>query len=418
MIRLLVSTAVVFVAVGTLSAQPPGIAYLYEGKLAEGEKELKSHLTKYPADDQARLGLAAVQLFRVFERVGTDMHKYGLRTKSLFLPLPTEWSKLMPENPKPERFTNVALRKMVQQLIDDANRIDANLAKIKDPKVQLPLKMGKVRIDLFGQGKLVSVAMFIEGIGLPEGAKRVEELPINFDYSDVAWLRGYCNFVAGAGETMLAMDTQPLHFQLAHRLFRNPDTLKPKQLADYDKRVSAGTAGTTPDFDFSLFMRPYFVKEPARLRKALAHFEAVTEHSLTMWTRILAETKDDSEWIPSPRQRGAFGAPITADMVRIMQTTLSETQGLLKGTKVLTPPPHPLLKALGNKTPEIGVNVRLMFLVPPKVFDVPTMLAGPGLVSYITPGPASSLTGQPMIDDINRVFPGPLQLLGFAARTN
>src|SRR5205085_1014770 len=135
------------------------------------------------------------------------------------------------------------------------------------------------RVDLFGQGKMVSLAMFIEGLGMRAEAKLIGSLPIKFDYSDVAWLRGYCNFVAGAGEMVLALNTQPIFRSVAHRLFRNPGTLSPKQLKDYEKRVNATPAGKTPEMSLSAFLRQLPVKEPARLKKALAHFEAMTTHS-------------------------------------------------------------------------------------------------------------------------------------------
>lgn len=418
MSRFLVGAVVACLVAGSARAEPLAVKYLYEGKLAAGEKALTARLADQPSDDQARLGLAAVQLFSVFERLGMDAYKYGLRTRSIFIPMPAEWKKMMPENPKPERLTYAGYRKLVQKLIDDAKQIDATLARIKDSKVKLPLQMGKVRIDLFGQGKLVSVAMFVEALGMRAEAKLIGNLPITFDYSDVAWLRGYCNFVAGAGETLLALNTEPIFRTVAHRLFRNPDTLNQKQLQDYDKRIKATPEDKTPEMGIAVFVRQIQVKEPARLKKALAHFEATMDHSLEMWTRILAETDNDNEWIPSPRQRGAFGSPVTAEMVSIMQTILGETKELLKGTKVLAPPPNPLAGLLGgNQPPQAGVNVRKMFTNPPKVFNVPAMLLGPGLVPYITPGTPSTVTGQPMIDRITRTFPGS-QLFTFTARTN
>jgi len=421
MSRFLIGAVVVCLAAGSARAEPLASKYLYEGKLAAGEKALTAHIADHDSDDEARLGLAAIQLFGAFERLGTDMHKYGLRTKSLFLPMPAEWKKLMPENPKPEKITYLAYRQMVQKLVDDANRIDSTLAKIKDAKVKLPIQLGKVRIDLFGQGKMVSVAMFIEALGMRAEAKLVGNLPVTFDYSDVAWLRGYCNFVAGAGETILALNTQPVFRNVAHRLFRNPDTITKRQLQTYEKRIDKTPEGKTPEMSLAAFLCKVPVKEPARLKKALAHFEAMMGHSLEMWTRILAETDNDNEWIPNPRQRGAFGSPITAEMVSIMQTTLTETKELLKGNKVLTPPPNPLVRAVGGNQPQgqpqIGVNVRKMFTNPPKVFDVPAMLVGPGLLPYIQQGTPTPLTGQPMIDRITRVFPGS-QFLGFSARTN
>ncbi|MFN9916950.1 MAG: hypothetical protein ACK53L_30455, partial [Pirellulaceae bacterium] len=58
--------------------------------------------------------------------------------------------------------------------------------------------------------------------GVP--ADQLENFVIAFDRGDVAWLRGYCHFLAAVGEVLLAVDSQPLFECTAHSLFEDVET--------------------------------------------------------------------------------------------------------------------------------------------------------------------------------------------------
>src|SRR5262245_46277531 len=104
---------------GTVAAAPPMAArYLYEGKLADGEKALVRHLETGPADDQARFGLGAIRFLHAFEKVGTGLYAYGLRTKTFFPGMPRDFQKLVPQNEKPKKITHAAFRKIVEEFVD------------------------------------------------------------------------------------------------------------------------------------------------------------------------------------------------------------------------------------------------------------------------------------------------------------
>ena len=58
---------------------------------------------------------------------------------------------------------------MVQTFIDDLVKAEATLAEVKDPDVKLPLHVGLIKIDPFGQGKPISAAFLFGRVeGLPE----------------------------------------------------------------------------------------------------------------------------------------------------------------------------------------------------------------------------------------------------------
>lgn len=185
----------------SIAAAPLAEKYFLEGKLADGAKALEAQLKAAPQDDQARFGLGVLQFLQTFEHLGGGLHKYGLRTEKAFLQPPPQVKEFLPQNPKPEMLTYAAARQMVQTFVADLARAEATLGEVKDPAVKLPLHVGLIKIDPFGQGKPINAAFLLERIeGMPATSQQAQELVIGFDRGDVSWLRGYCHFLAALGE--------------------------------------------------------------------------------------------------------------------------------------------------------------------------------------------------------------------------
>src|SRR6202011_5705051 len=140
------------------AAAPLAEKYLLEGKSAEGAKALQDRLKADPKDDQARFGLGVVQFLQTFEHLGGSLHKYGLRTEKSFLRPPPQVKEFLPQNPKPETLTYPAARQIIQTFIDDVVKAEATLGEVKDPDVKMPLHVGLIKIDPFGQGKPINAA--------------------------------------------------------------------------------------------------------------------------------------------------------------------------------------------------------------------------------------------------------------------
>src|SRR5947207_4476289 len=200
--------------------------YLLDGKLAEGETALEGRLKEAPKDDQARFGLGVLQFLQTFEHLGGNLYKYGLRTEKAFLRPPPQVKEFLPQNPNPEMLTYTAARQLLQSFIDDLAKAEATLAEVRDPAVKLPLHVGLIKIDPFGQGKPISAAFLfgrVEGVP-PAASKMAETIVIGFDRGDVSWLRGYCHFLAAGGELLLAVDGQRAFDYGAHLLFEKVET--------------------------------------------------------------------------------------------------------------------------------------------------------------------------------------------------
>lgn len=396
--------AVVFLALlgARLDGAPLAEKYLLDGKLAEGEKALAKHLAEKPDDDEARFGLAVVQFFGGFERLGTSLYRHGLKTSSAFGVFPALRSHF-PENAKPAKLTHEGARKILEAWVADLDRAGATLDGIKDDKVKLSLPLGRVKLDLFGVGKPVSAAVVL-GATDAQAGKLADAFVISFDRGDAAWLRGYCHLLAAWGEFILTMDTRKLFDCFAHRIVAGADTPfaflreeKPFVKAkgnpfDYDSTLLIDVAAA-----FHLCLRAP-VKEPARLKVVLKHLEGMVANGKAMWKHILAETDDDHEWIPNPKQKSVTGVPVNQAMIDNWRSTLDEVERVLQGKT--------LLPFWRGKPGTLGVNLRRAFTDPPKEVDFVLWVQGTGAAPYLEKGTITPLADPKTVARLSEVFGG------------
>ncbi|HWG47175.1 MAG TPA: hypothetical protein VN688_30710 [Gemmataceae bacterium] len=383
--------------------------YLLDGKLAEGAKALQGRLKEEPKDDQARFGLGVLQFLQTFEHLGGNLYKYGLRTEKSFLRPPPPIKEFLPQNPHPDKLTYTAARRIVQTFLDDLVKAEATLAEVKDPAVKLPLHVGRIRIDPFGQDKPISAAFLFGRVAAsPAGAhQQAEKLVIGFDRGDVSWLRGYCHLLAAWTELLLAVDGQNAFECGAHLLFEKVETphtflLENRLAFDEAGRTDVPLWSDVVSFFHQLTRLP--VKEPARTKSALKHLEAGVAQAKEMWKFILAEKDDDNEWIPNPKQTGVLGVPVTQEIVDAWRETLDEAEQVLQGKK--------LIPFWRGKSGERGVNLRAVF-TQPRTFDPIEWVQGTAATPYLEKGTLTKLADPRVGQRLNKAFGGPLNFIGF-----
>ena len=413
-ILMVLGTGVVGLAAAVCADESPEVEpFLLQGRLAAGEAALAKELKADPQDDQVRFGLGVLQVMRGVERGMQSLHRYGLRTGSaggwltmLGFPL----GRLpVPPNAKPEELTYEQARAILQQFIDDLQRAEATLAGIKSPDVKLPLHIGLVRLDFDGDGQAVDEETFwriyarlTRGTSAePIGA---DDFVIGFDRADAEWLRGYCHLLMALGEFHLAYDSKDAFERTAHLLF-------PRVKTPHSFLLNAGSyeeqfPSYAPFLDLmaAVHLINFELVEPQRPKAALAHFEAVIAHSRKMWEFATAETDDDNEWIPSPKQTGVLpGVRFTPEMIAGWHSFLDEAEAILKGKKLI-----PFWRDAGGR----GLNLRRVF-TEPRRFDLVLWVQGTAATPYLEEG---ELTRPETWNRFQDMFQG--NFIGFALYVN
>lgn len=386
--------------------------HLYAGQTAEAAAVARGRLAEAPGDDQARFALGAIQFLQSVEHLGQALHRYGLSTSYSD---PTGLAGLpilrlpVPENPNPEKVTYEAFRGVLAAFVVDLSTAEQTLSSIKNQAIDFPLNIGLIRLDLNADGTASDEEalwrIFKRVAGFPWlDEEEAGKLLTDFDESDVPWLQAYSHLLMAIAEFPLAHDWRNAFETTFHSLFPNAE-LPSHALAERDAEWRRNR-DFQPRYDLAgiadliafVHLNHWPVVEPDRMRSVLEHLEAMVRLSRESWRRIMAETDDRNEWIPSPRRRDFGDAagciqgerntsitmPCQSGVLPRMQVTentlagwmlfLDEFEALLQGKKLL---PHWRF--------DQGINLRRMFLEP-STFDIVLLLQGSAALPYLEDG--------------------------------
>lgn len=354
---------------------------LYAGNTALAEQTVRTHLLEEPGDAQAQFALGAVQFLRAIERLAQNLHRFGLHSSYSD---PTGLSGLpflripVPPNPSPEKATYAALRSVLLEFAIDLSKAEATLAGIAEKDVDLPLNLGLIRLDLNGDGvssegeTLWEIFQSVANLRWLNNSEAIL-LKADFDASDIPWLQGYCHLLMAMSEFLLAHDWQKAYEATFHNVFPSADL--PLSRPRSAITPQSGSMHGISDLIAFVHLIDWPVAAPERMAQVLAHLESMVELSRENWRRILAETDDRNEWIPSPKQTGVLPAmPVTEDRVNGWQLFLSEFDALLKGEKLL---PHFRFTK--------GINLRRIF-TEPRPFNLILLIQGTAALPYLEDG--------------------------------
>lgn len=388
--------------------------FLQKGEIAAAEKTFSNQLAKTPDAHQTRFALGVIKVLSALEHLSQDQFRYGfISGKIRNVPA---FRMPVPVNPKAEKITYQQARQIFVDLQNRLIAAEAELAKVDtSADVKLAINLIGVRMDLDGNGTADESEDFSKIFGVVN--RRQSDLPapqvmIKFDSGDVPWLRGYCHFLCAFCDVLLAYDHQRMFDHSAHWI--------------YPKAVPSRTVGkeplNTPDQPSSMewdivdavsaiHLIDFPVLEPQRMASARQHLLEMIRTSRESWKLILAETDDDQEWLPSPKQTGVLQIPVTQDFIDGWHGVLVEMEDVLEGRK-LVPFWRDYQRFLlgGGKTPERGRGVNLKrFFEDPTDFDLILIIQGTGVLPYLERG---ELSHPDTWENLTRVFQG--QFFGFA----
>ncbi len=156
---------------------------------------------------------------------------------------------------------------------------------------------------------------------------------------------------------------------------------------------SPGTRGSVQAFlDPLSFLHSisWDVVEPARLKLVRKNLLTVMRLNRETWRLVEAETDDDREWLPSPRQTGPFESlKVTQETIDAWLKTIDAAEAVLEG-KLLVPSLR-----FGR-----GVNMKTFFETA-QSFDLVLFLTGPNSIRYVQKGP---VWDQGLMQTVNNPF--------------
>jgi hypothetical protein len=271
---------------------------------------------------------------------------------------------------------------------DDLAAAAGALRDVGDQHVAIVVDLARVRLDLRGDGKPAedeSLGFILAALsGLP-GARPATpvSLEVKFDTGDAPWLAGYAHALMALCDFMLAHDFHATFDVASHRFF--PKSAAPLAQALSEHSTNPGIARGVPDTDFFadsiglIHTINWPVIEPARMLSAREHLKSVVAMSRRSWELILAETDDDREWIPNPRQTHvALGWRVQQEQINAWMAALDEADAILDGRTLV---PHWRFAR--------GLDLKRFFEAP-QPFDLVMLVAGPGAVPFLREGPISS----------------------------
>jgi hypothetical protein len=351
---------------------PPVEKYFHAGELAKGEVALLLEFEKHPDNDLVRFGLGLLQFGRAVERLGQALYEYGAdssRTNVPFLRIP------VPRNPNPSTISYRAFGRILDVFVADLERAERTLAGVKSAYVKLPLRLANIHLDLTGGGKptdnFLDLIIKLNG-GRFDFLQKNPAFLVCFDRGDVAWLRSYCHLLSAVVELYRALDLE----------------------AEFDQRVRDVFPKVEPsrkgNGDFNLLTFKLVIVDAPRLGRVRLHMLAVCELNRETWKFIRAETDDDHEWLPNPKQTAVIGLPVNDAMIDNWLEMMDNLEGMLKGERLFH---DPLLDQFVPNAEGKGLNVKKLLDDPPQVLSLQKLMS-----TGIDPKYLEDKTGRKTVD--------------------
>jgi hypothetical protein len=388
---------------------PPIERFLLEGKLNQGVAAMQQVLAQQPDDLEARFSLGVTQTLLALEHFMQGLYQHGFGEP--MRALPGAENLVMPRNPEPRQIDCQRMRTMLQTFGEELDVARQTLAEMGPGDVKLPLRLGMIRLDMDGDGSGEDDPVLWRWTAVNDPFERPDmnaarQFVVAFDRADAYWLQGYCDFIGAVVDFLMAYDERELFERTAHLYFPSVDS---------PYRFLLGGLGV---FDFDgveimdvvalIHLINFPLEQPQRMRSALERLQRMIATSRQCWGAIQAETDDDREWIPNPRQTSVIGAEggdgtgvrVTPEMAAGWNEFLDEAEAILAGRKLV-----PLWRG-ADRT--LGVNFHRAF-TEPQPFDLVLWLQGSAARPYLERG---ELTTGDIWDRLQEAYGG--DFLGYA----
>lgn len=343
------------------SDSAPAVQALQASRFAEAEKHAAAALQLDPRNSQA----AAVRAIAGYQRAGHDLVR--------------DIGAVIEQAEDANFFDHKAGRAAWQTFIDRLDAVDRDLAVVAaDPAFALELCIACWEHDWNRNGEIDErdrrlFEIEYDGVGgeIPEGDAR-RRPTFRFDVGDAEWARAMLSYQRAGVELILAYRWSQL-----------------------DKLLRGGS-------DEPRLVIPLL--DAGRVKRARKHILAGADHADRCREAYLAETDDDREWVPNPRQKNhpiplavdaqlyATWGAITGDVRHLVSSreglSLRELAGLIEDDlERITPDAYIDVGKLLGEPKEIVLDFRELSETPAAVERVLRGLLGNGYQSKMKPSP-------------------------------
>ena len=364
-------------------------AALYAGTFDDGLSKLAPMAAS--GDTEAAFGVGAIKLTQAIEHFSRTLYLHGFDLPNAEA-AGIRSGVTLPQNPDPQPFDYNGVRDMLATFVtelDDARASFDAASRSGDYVIELnPLL---VRVDANGDGH-ADESETLAGLYALWTHTPITDLtgpaaldgPPKFDYvgldrADAYWFAGYTEVIAAQADFLLAHDFSSFVDATFHRFF--PKAGFPMQ--NYGVGGTLAFGGDTDtgiaDLVAAVHTISWPVTDPAKLSGVRDRLKAVLSYSRQNWDAILAETDDNHELVPSPKQTSMVpDSSVTDDKVAAWRATLDEADKILDGTLLV---PHWRFKQ--------GFDLKAYF-TSAKRTDLVMLLTGLDAIPYLKDGAVAS----------------------------
>lgn len=355
---------------------------LYAGDLKGGLARLETFAA---SDQEAKFGAGLIRFVGALEGFAQGLYRHGFAAPDGGPMMGRPLAMPVPPNPDPEPLTYDKFRAMLQRLVDDLDAARTVLLEAgASGDYVVPIEPLRLHVDIDGDGTVSEQetigALISTILGSSPSEPEPPQVTIGFDRADAIWLAGYTQVLAAQADFLLAHDFRAMVDSSFHRIF--PRAGLPMQ----DFMNSTGSLMLDPQSDTAIADAlaiihglSWAVTEPERLKGVLARLRHVTELSRENWKAILAETDDNHELVPSPRQAGLVpDARVTDEQVAAWHASLDTVDQILDGRLLL---PHWRFQH--------GFDLRAYFETAQRT-DLVMILTGYDALPFLRDGPIAS----------------------------
>jgi hypothetical protein len=351
------------------------------GKTGLAPTEVRLAALPAPTDEE-KFALGGVRFLRAIEISFQIRWQNGMTDRTGMLPL---LRLPVPDNPSAAPFDPASVAEIFRQAETTLTGAHQVLETIPDTAdFGLTLNLADLWFDVNasttrdpGEGLIEIAGPALLGWQWEQRDPATPAPVIRFDVADAAWLAAYAHGLQAMSQVVLAYDpTEPVTRILTARAkLAEHGPLPPDMLF--------GSAGDGLDsFDMIALVLATLNQQPDTPRMAAArnNLLAAIGQNRIFWTRVAAETDNQSEWLPNARQTSALGLTLPPETGAVWQSVLTDGEALLNGEKLI-----PYWRS-GDGA---GINLAKIFTEPRPV-DVPGWIQGWAAMPYYQAGPTVS----------------------------